>query len=728
MYNLKQVIRAVIGLAAMGAAMHSVNAGQSVCYNKNTMPGTTYLPSKQVNWKAGVSAGVPLVSVPKFDTTLGVLDSMTLTFSSTVTGSAKVENQSVSSGGTTTVTLKAKLTISQPPYVTTIDTISPSISTDVDLTVFDNNIDFGGSSGTTLNGLSGNVSDTLTKTVGVDDAFIANFTNNVPDNATIGVLAQGTSEANGGGVYSTQFAVLPDFEVEVCYYYHSSGPCCIDLTKTASVEEVGGGEAVVYTYAVTNCGPNTLTNVKITDDNGTPGNLADDVNVATIGSLAPGAGQVFTKTLIPSQPWCMTINGVVTPVGYLFGEVLPGGDVKITYRQSRNVNDNTYGTGAVGWPNGHTWNSLLGSDKAEFVLYNGNGTKVFDGFCDYITATTKSNLFPSGFTCLGFTGGDGSMVSGFYSSNVISATTTLDQSINKPGLTGFAVNSPLPESTYGPLGWEYVNGYEVVFKGSMFGPSGYGHVEIPIVHNSPSKKGFNAYLPKPCDTCITNTAVAVASCEQSEDPITASATAVVCVTGLTPGGGGGGGNLPSPWLSKDIGTPKKAGSATYAAPVFTIKGSGDDIGKGAEGKEDEFQYVYQPASGDCTIVARVLTIEKRNDRSMGGVMIRETLDKGSKHETLVVTAAKGLGFISRSATNGKTTTQEFPGYAVPYWVKVERVGDVLTAYRSADGISWTSVGSRTIVMGTNVYIGLAVCSHKGDRLSAVTFDNVTATP
>jgi hypothetical protein len=61
-------------------------------------------------------------------------------------------------------------------------------------------------------------------------------------------------------------------------------------------------------------------------------------------------------------------------------------------------------------------------------------------------------------------------------------------------------------------------------------------------------------------------------------------------------------------------------------------------------------------------------------------------------------------------------------------VRVVRSGNMFTAYNSTDGSSWTSMGSVTIAMGTNVYIGLAVTSHNNGTLCTATFDNLEVTP
>jgi hypothetical protein len=38
------------------------------------------------------------------------------------------------------------------------------------------------------------------------------------------------------------------------------------------------------------------------------------------------------------------------------------------------------------------------------------------------------------------------------------------------------------------------------------------------------------------------------------------------------------------------------------------------------------------------------------------------------------------------------------------------------------------IGSQTITMGSNVYIGLAVTSHNDGTLCTAVFDNITGTP
>ena len=167
-----------------------------------------------------------------------------------------------------------------------------------------------------------------------------------------------------------------------------------------------------------------------------------------------------------------------------------------------------------------------------------------------------------------------------------------------------------------------------------------------------------------------------------------------------------------------------AGSASYSGGTFTVAGSGKDIGGGV----DEFRYVFQQANGDCTIVAKVMSVQNTDNTAKAGVMIRESLTDKSTHATVYVTPGDGIHFRSRSTTGGTTSDKKAGALAAPYWVRVVRTGNTFTGSRSPDGVTWTSMGSVSITMGASVYIGLDVNSHKDGTLCTATFKNVTATP
>jgi hypothetical protein len=104
-------------------------------------------------------------------------------------------------------------------------------------------------------------------------------------------------------------------------------------------------------------------------------------------------------------------------------------------------------------------------------------------------------------------------------------------------------------------------------------------------------------------------------------------------------------------------------------------------------------------------------------------MIRESLAAGSKHGFMLVTPSKGLYFQWRASTNGLSGSTSAVSGAAPVWLKLVRAGSVLTGFRSADGVNWTTVGSRSVAMGSTVYVGFAVSSLVQLVSASATFTN-----
>jgi hypothetical protein len=92
---------------------------------------------------------------------------------------------------------------------------------------------------------------------------------------------------------------------------------------------------------------------------------------------------------------------------------------------------------------------------------------------------------------------------------------------------------------------------------------------------------------------------------------------------------------------------------------------------------------------------------------------------------MLVSASKGLAFQRRPAAGGTSVNTGGSLTAAPRWVRLQRNGNLFSAYESADGVSWTLVGTDTIPMGTTVYAGLAVTSHTTGATATCTFDGVS---
>jgi len=199
---------------------------------------------------------------------------------------------------------------------------------------------------------------------------------------------------------------------------------------------------------------------------------------------------------------------------------------------------------------------------------------------------------------------------------------------------------------------------------------------------------------------------------------------------------------PRDWTEESVGELSiwfrgRAGSvgsfAEAPAGTFTMTASGTDIWDvGTAGNyRDEFHYAYKTLTGAGSIVARVQSVQNTNGWAKAGVMIRETLDAGSKHAFACVTPSNGVGSQGRDTTGGASFNTNQTGLAAPRWLKLERdAAGNFTVSHSTNGTAWSPVTGatpRNIPMSSTVYVGLALTAHNANATCQAVFTNVTTT-
>ena len=201
------------------------------------------------------------------------------------------------------------------------------------------------------------------------------------------------------------------------------------------------------------------------------------------------------------------------------------------------------------------------------------------------------------------------------------------------------------------------------------------------------------------------------------------------------------------WHNEDIGDVNIAGSMERNQGRFTLNASGSDIWNEA----DSFHFAYQQISGDVEIVAYVESMDNTHKWAKAGVMIRYTLNAGSKHAFMCLTPENGANLQYRNSSQRGTSSVPGPNVAAPYWVKLVgghykrreivsfQVGSRtfqnevvihmygLKGYVSNDGMNWTRVGEKVSMPMPDdaVYVGLALTSHDNDLVNTAIMDNVT---
>jgi hypothetical protein len=163
--------------------------------------------------------------------------------------------------------------------------------------------------------------------------------------------------------------------------------------------------------------------------------------------------------------------------------------------------------------------------------------------------------------------------------------------------------------------------------------------------------------------------------------------------------------------------------------VITMTASGADIW----GSADQFRFAYKRLTGDGSIVVKVNSVEMTDGWAKAGVMIRDSLAAESPHAATVLTPGYGVSFPWRVFTGDASDQVNQTGVQAPYWVRLTRTGNTLKGEHSADGKTWSIVGTdatrsqHDITMSSSVYIGLCLTSHNTGAVTTAEFSDIKAT-
>jgi hypothetical protein len=184
------------------------------------------------------------------------------------------------------------------------------------------------------------------------------------------------------------------------------------------------------------------------------------------------------------------------------------------------------------------------------------------------------------------------------------------------------------------------------------------------------------------------------------------------------------------WQHGALGAPTPAGSFTDGGSSFTVRGAGTDI----QGTADQGHFAYRTVTGNTTIIARMASLSAVSGQTFtkGGLMMRNGTATGAQNAFMLATTTSSNGFrFQYRPTTGGSTSQLRPSptgsSAIPTWFRLVRSGNNFTASTSANGTTWSVIGTATIAMPASFQVGFAVTSHVNGTLTTGVFDNVSIT-
>lgn len=187
-------------------------------------------------------------------------------------------------------------------------------------------------------------------------------------------------------------------------------------------------------------------------------------------------------------------------------------------------------------------------------------------------------------------------------------------------------------------------------------------------------------------------------------------------------------SITSGFSDAEIGGASPAGNSSYSGGTWTVVGGGWSIWGPTD---DSCHFTYKAVTGDCAIIAKVESVQNTHKDARAGVMLRTSLSAGAPRVWMAVTPRSTIQQnIQGIAVYGGNKYGNKVAAGIPqpsYWVKLERIGNIVTGFISPDGTNWaaTEVG-RLDNSPAKWYVGLVVSSTSGS-LNTSTFSNVQIT-
>jgi len=178
-----------------------------------------------------------------------------------------------------------------------------------------------------------------------------------------------------------------------------------------------------------------------------------------------------------------------------------------------------------------------------------------------------------------------------------------------------------------------------------------------------------------------------------------------------------------PYTPQDLGNPGVPSIATAAGNGFDVTAAGADFA----GSADQGSFSYQTISGNFDIAARVAGLSLSDTFAKAGLMARESLAVNSRFAAAFTTPAMNGSFFEWRDPTGSTaaTSGSFPANYPNTWLRLRRSGNSFTGYGSYDGQVWTQLGSTSISMPAQIYLGFAVSSRSASGVTTAQFRDIS---
>lgn len=192
-------------------------------------------------------------------------------------------------------------------------------------------------------------------------------------------------------------------------------------------------------------------------------------------------------------------------------------------------------------------------------------------------------------------------------------------------------------------------------------------------------------------------------------------------------------SLTTGLTSTDLNGATPAGSTSYNSGTWTLlSGYGGNDPWSTSGN-DSVHFAYKQVTGDFTMIAEVTSVAAvGTSHPKAGLMLRDSLGTASNRFWGGFTAQTTfertvIGWVNMPY-GSNMASKSIPVPQIPYWVKMERVGNRVQMFHSPNGADWTpSCVADMPTLPSTVYVGLFGTSMTTGTAGSATFTNIRIT-
>ena len=174
--------------------------------------------------------------------------------------------------------------------------------------------------------------------------------------------------------------------------------------------------------------------------------------------------------------------------------------------------------------------------------------------------------------------------------------------------------------------------------------------------------------------------------------------------------------------NEDVGDVNASGLANHTAGVYTVTGSGADIGS----SEDEMHFIHRPHSGDLEFIAEVISVENTSPNARVTMMARSSTVDNAPFFAVEHFSDQKVRTIYRDA-NGVSTSDLQDNAASIRYLRLVRSGDYFIGYYSTQSAigPWIQLGITSIPMQEEIFIGFGVTAANDGQTCTATLEEVS---